>query len=452
MGIMALHWGVLFNAEKKIRTLTVFITDFDSRIAPYETIDPFVGPIVREVAQEFYNAVGQPSLGYTVVPPEQFNFDPMAVRQAVYDFHCYAAIIVNSGASGLLLDAVAYNKSSYDPTGAVQMIVTTARDQITYSSYIVPQLEDFIDSFLSKFGPVWTEMLMSNASISKDNMLAASSAVNPGIMPKMVDLRPFWPPSATPCVTTGLIYITIISFFSSAFFLPLHKKYLAPVGHPHLRFLHFLIWRWLATVVFFFFVSLAYSMVSIAFQIPFWMPPASPVETAVNASAYGRASFLVYWLVNFVGMVALGLASENVIMLLGQRWTVLWLVFWVATNVSTSLSPIDLAPRFYRWGYAWPLLNIGQATRSIMFDLHSKIGLNLGVLFTWVAINTALFPLCAYIQKCEFARGERIAEHKKGRFVVHSVRHVHPEPREVEKNFSRPGIVVSSPLSREVVY
>ena len=39
--------------------------------------------------------------------------------------------------------------------------------------------------------------------------------------------------------------------------------------------------------------SLAYSLVSVAFQIPFSNPPAPHTEVATNANAFGRASFLV---------------------------------------------------------------------------------------------------------------------------------------------------------------
>lgn len=49
--------------------------------------------------------------------------------------------------------------------------------------------------------------------------------------------------------------------------------------------------------------------------------------------------------------------------------------------------------------YAWPLYHIVNASRTILFDLHSKIGPHFGVLFVWCAINTALFPIC-----CVFMR------------------------------------------------
>jgi hypothetical protein len=49
-----------------------------------------------------------------------------------------------------------------------------------------------------------------------------------------------------------------------------------------------------------------------------------------------------------------------------------------------------------------------NASRTILFDTHSEIGLNFGVLFAWVAVDTALFPLC-----CWFMRWKTMREKKK---------------------------------------
>ncbi len=48
-----------------------------------------------------------------------------------------------------------------------------------------------------------------------------------------------------------------------------------------------------------------------------------------------------------------------------------------------------------------------EATRSTLFDLHSRIGLNFGVLFAWCAINTALFPFCCYLMRWKTQRQKR---------------------------------------------
>lgn len=73
-------------------------------------------------------------------------------------------------------------------------------------------------------------------------------------------------------------------------------------------------------------LSLAYSLVSLAFQIPFSNTGPHPDTQVVSIpDAYGKGSFVVYWMLNFVGMYALGLASENVTMIIGQPFTALWL-------------------------------------------------------------------------------------------------------------------------------
>ena len=101
-------------------------------------------------------------------------------------------------------------------------------------------------------------------------------------------------------------------------------------------------------------------------------------------------------MINFVGMNALGLACENVAMVIGPPYTAVWLIFWIICNVSVAFYPIELAPAFYYYGYAFPLHNIVGASRTVLFDVKSRVGLNFGVLCTWWAVNTALFPFCAW--------------------------------------------------------
>lgn len=219
-------------------------------------------------------------------------------------------------------------------------------------------------------------------------------------------------------------------------------KYLKPEGHPPLKFPQLILWRYTATLSAYVFLSLAYSLISLAFLVNFsgGNPVSSHVWPTVaeagNPDAYGRATFLVYWALNFWGMVALGLASENVAMFIGMPWMGLWLIFWVITNVSTSFYDIDIEPRFYYWGYAWPLHHgesfrlspaptgvvakfskggeawadgfrcvVVQASRQILFDLRPEIGLNFGVLIAWSAVNTAIFPGACYWMRWKNTHG-----------------------------------------------
>ena len=356
-----------------------------------------------------------PHLGYITREPSDFNNDPLAVRQAVYDFHAWAAVIVNANATALLRAAVSKGNSSYDPLGACQLVYVQARDQDTYSSYILPHLNALQTELTSKFGSMWTQQTLRNSSIPISNLQAAPQALSPAIGFSQYNLRPFTPAVTTPAVTIGLIYLIIIAFFSFSFFLPIYMQFVTPEGHPPIAFWKVTIIRYCGANLAYFIMSLAYSLISLAFQIPFANGNAPDTAVAMNPNAYGRGTFAVYWMINFVGMSALGLACENVAMIIGQPWTAMWLIFWVITNVSTSFYSLDLAPKWYYWGYAWPLHNIVEASRSTLFDLHSKIGLNFGILFVWVAVNSTLFPFCCYFMRWKTMRQkQKEAQSKKG--------------------------------------
>lgn len=321
---------------------------------------PLVGPAITELASQMM--VQPDTLGYRLIPGSAFNNDPLQVRQAVYNEEAWAAIVVNPNATALLYSAMETGNASYDPMGACQLVYIQARDQTTYDSYIMPILDRFMTSATTSVGQRWALTALKSATTSSalDNLRAAPQALSPAIGFSQYNLRPFYPYPATPAVSIGLIYLIIISFFSFSFYLPIHLKYLKPEGHPPLHFYQLVLWRWLATVTAYFFLSLAFSLISLAFQVNFSGATATsqtsptPIESG-NPAAFGKGSFLVYWMLNYGGMIALGLACENVAMAVGQPWSGLWMIFWVITNVSTAFYDIDTEPAFYKWGYAWPL-------------------------------------------------------------------------------------------------
>ena len=70
-------------------------------------------------------------------------------------------------------------------------------------------------------------MVMQNATTDNTlirNAALAPQALSPAIGFSMFNLRPFYPYQVIPSVSIGLIYLIIISFFSFAFYLPIHFK------------------------------------------------------------------------------------------------------------------------------------------------------------------------------------------------------------------------------------
>ncbi|KAI1266387.1 MNNG and nitrosoguanidine resistance protein [Xylariaceae sp. FL1019] len=416
--ILSLYWGFSYVVPEKLNSLTVHVVDFDGSQPPYVKVNPIVGPVMTHLTERLNWKETSEQLTYHVVGPEQYDYDPIAVRRAVYDFKIWAAIVINPNATTALIDAITSGNASYDPTGAVQYTVMSARQERTYNKYIRPQLQTITSNFMTQFGKNWTETILSNNSYAPAVMARAPAAVNPGVVPLEIDLRPFGPSTATPAVSIGRVYLIVVAFLSCSFFMPLHANFLNHQDHPPLHFHHLTIYRWSTVVISYLFISLVSSLVSLCFGVRFTNPPASSTEVAFNATAYGHYSFPIYWAVNFAGLCALGLACENAAMILGQRWAAMWLVFWVLMNDATSLYSLELAPEFFRWGYALPLHHVVEASRHVLFDLKSNLALNFGVLVAWVVVGTALFPVCSYVLLRRVGRERKARDLIRDKWIV----------------------------------
>lgn len=416
VGILSIYWGVLFDAKRNLRNASIVVVSFEG-ISPYEAYTPIVGPFVW-AACEREMASRPDHLGFVRKDPAEFNNDPMEVRLSVFEEHHWAAIIINANATALLREAVEIGNATYDPHGAATIVFNQARDIESYNFYITPVLRHLAYDITTTFASSWSGQVLNNDTLDKAVYARSPQAVSPGISFTSLNLRPFDPPTAIPTITIGLIYLIIIAFFSFTFFIPTHMKFVLPnpmAPHPPLKFSNLIIYRWCATITAYFFLSLSYSLVSLAFQIPFNNSPPSapstlnvngkwtPYEPVLNANYLGNATFLVYWLLNFVGMTALGLTCENMAMFLTALsplpYSALFLIWWVITNVSTGFYALELAHPFYRWGYAWPLHNIVQGSKTLVFGTHSKLGLNFGILFVWVVLGTALFPAACWVMR-----------------------------------------------------
>lgn len=335
--------------------------------------------------------------------PSHFNNDPLEVRRAIYNNAAWSAIVIQPNASAYLRQAVFTGDASYDPKDCCQSIYVEARDQVAVDSYLLPNLIAFETETAASIGAAWTRYILSNRTLELEVSMIPPQTLSPAVGFTKINLRPFGPPMATPAVTVGLIYLIIMAFFSFTFFMPTHTHFVDEMEpsnqHRKIYFRQLVLWKYTSTVSAYFFMSLAYSLVSLAFQIPFSASPTShtvPPPPGAATTGYGHASFFIYWQINFIGMNALGLACENMAMFLGQPYTAIWLIFWVISNVCTAFYPLELAPHFYRYGLAFPLHNIVQATRVVLFDTTKQhMGRHIGVLLCWWGVNSLLFPIAA---------------------------------------------------------
>lgn len=178
MAILSIYWACLFHVEKNLSSLVIYVVDMDAQVAPYNTsgINPLVGPIVTDLARTMV-ASGEPTLGWGPLFASDFDYDPIAVRQAVYDFKAWAAVIINPNATALLYQAVQQGNTSYDPMGAMQLVYQDSRDDTNWYDFIAPIMTQFQMEAMQMVQKQWAGMMLEQAK-SNTTLLANMAAVS----------------------------------------------------------------------------------------------------------------------------------------------------------------------------------------------------------------------------------------------------------------------------------
>lgn len=144
----------------------------------------------------------------------------------------------------------------------------------------------------------------------------------------------------------------------------------------------------------YFWFSLWYTLVNRAFQVPF-------------NNSVGDAGFVVFWMLNYITFIGIGLALEASMSLLTMRWFPFSLIFWIILNITSSFLPISLMDPFYRWGRAFPFrLNV-EATKLIMYDTQprSYLGQYFGGLIAWAFAGIISVILCQLVERWRVEKG-----------------------------------------------
>lgn len=113
---------------------------------------------------------------------------------------------------------------------------------------------------------------------------------------------------------------------------------------PFLRLRSYLWLRILVPMGLYIPLSLFFAMVSLPFHAPF------------GAKYTYAGGFFIYFLYTYMGMAALGLATEAMVTILTPRFMAFFLLPLIIVNVSVTIMPFDLQPWFYKYGYGFPIL------------------------------------------------------------------------------------------------
>ncbi|KAJ7758967.1 hypothetical protein DFH07DRAFT_867947 [Mycena maculata] len=353
--VCSIYWGSVWNSPH--HTLPGWIVDFD-------------GGLVGQAVAQALSAIdpGVNGISWQVVSASKFTGGVVQLEDAIVQEETWYGLAINAGSSANLTAAISSANATYNSSTALTFIGSQARNENIYHT--------ICQSFALQIAKN-----VSAASNAGTILASAPQIVTRPIGYTVNNVRPFDVLVASAVTFVGLIYLLILSFF---IVMIVSSARLASGLEARLTLGSLIRVRLATSFVVYFWISFCYTMLSRAFQLPF-------------SREFGPGGIVIFWMLNWAGMLACGLALEAMITLLTVRFIPFFLIIWIISNVSVSIFPLQVLPHVYRYGYAWPFYNLSRAVRTIVFRTKNDVGLNFGVLIAWIAVSCVTLPLFQWL-------------------------------------------------------
>ncbi|KAF6760350.1 hypothetical protein DFP72DRAFT_103929 [Ephemerocybe angulata] len=361
--ILPIYWGALYKTP--VRKLKGWVVDFDG------------GAIGQTVSQALVSNQGPGKVEWTVVPAANFPGGVEDLAHAVRHEDVWVAISINPESSTRLTAALASPNAAYDGTQAITGYGVEARSENAFRVIIRPSVQAALDAISQRYAQQ-TAKNAANSPILASILSASPQTIVQPVSYTINNLIPFDQPVATAATFVGMLYQLILGFFIVMIALGARE---ASGYDKTLSTKNLIILRLSSSLISYFF-STASSI---------WL---SRLMSRENSDAPG---FLVFWMVNYVGMVAVALALESMITLLTPKGMPFFMLLWIISNLAVSVFPIEVLPIVYRYGYAVPFYNLSRAIRTIVFGTRNRVGTSVGILFAWIAISCITLSLFQWL-------------------------------------------------------
>ncbi|EGO00742.1 hypothetical protein SERLA73DRAFT_178650 [Serpula lacrymans var. lacrymans S7.3] len=374
--LLPIYWASLAYNTQLSDHLQVFVIDHDQST---------VGNGVVAAVQQAINQRGTVStLGWTILPSNDTSLPTNDdVFDAIADEQAWAAVLIQAAATNSVISSFTSSSSQNSPV--INVYYNEARNEIAASTYIVPILNSvLVPVTASLYSNLTSQFLASNAN-NQTEIQAFSAALarqgsTAGLTFNLINVRPYTTPVVLALTEVGLILIVIFSFI-----LTMANSALRPMLSPHLSLSSYVLLRVFTPLLAYIPLSLSFATISLAFRVPF------------NAKYTEAQGFGLFWILCYIIMGGVGMATEFAIGALTIRFAPFFLVTLIISNVSITSTPLEIQPGVFRYGRGFPFFNASQAFRTIVFDTKSHLSTNVPVLIGWLLISMLTVAVSTWI-------------------------------------------------------
>lgn len=350
-----------------------------------------IGQNITAAVEQITNSPSTSHITWDPIPASMYNQAELDNQIAVEETR-WAALVIEEGATSRLQEAQRIGNASWDPMSVVTLVYSESRSSLAVPGVIVQGItQELTPTLASISATLTTEYLSSNIgnTAALQNVINAPRTITNSIVLANRNLRPYttdpYNGAVLAATYVGLIYLVILSFN-----IVMGNFGLRQGLQQRLRLGSLIAMRILVPIVIYFWLSLMFSLLNIAFKLDFgkW------------GLGYG-AGFMTFWMCAWSAMTALGLTLECLMSLVGPQFIAFGLIILIVANVSGALIPLELSPGFYLYNRAMIFYNTKEIFLTIFTNAgkHIDILKEVGIIWAWVAVMLLTFPIWIYRER-----------------------------------------------------
>ncbi|ONH69413.1 Nitrosoguanidine resistance protein SNG1 [Cyberlindnera fabianii] len=405
--ILSIYWGSWYDRSSHLKRIGYLV------VSEEQTVEN-VPPLITETLFGLLNSstahtVGTFHFKSAEIIQKAADHNNTILQQVISEVHrqnYWGAFYIAANTTFDFYTALKTQDTSFNTT-CIKLIYENGRKPQSVQNYVVSPMLTMQTAFVKLSSSYIFEPLIGQLSSNEQLALAtnASSLIS-GPWFEFLDNRPVKETVITGPIQIGLIYMLVLSFHQFNFASSTHETIRALVP---LR--QYLVYHILTSHMAYIWLSLVYSLISIAFGAPY-------------DATFGKSGFLVLWAFTYLLMAALGGLNENAALQIFARDRPLigfWIVFFMVINLAPVFSPITVTNVFYRYGYAIPMYNGHELLKIVFLNTYKgNMGRCIGILIAWILLANIILPfnlksVKRYKQKVE-AKAKAALEkaHEKG--------------------------------------